>query len=202
MNHAAPPDPPEHPTLSTEHLLGLQHMEPASWSRLVNSFGPIVYRWFRCSGVPESDAADLVQEVFASVAGNVASFHRGKQQGSFRSWLATITRNKARDYFRRSQRRQIAEGGTEALNRLQALEDNLDSTICTESIASPLLRAVLHQVRAEFEPQSWDAFWQTTIDGQSASEVAKKLGVSVASVYQSKSRVLRRLRKYVTQLPD
>ena len=39
-------------------------MDAASWSRLVNSFGPVVYRGCRASGVQESDAADIVQNVF------------------------------------------------------------------------------------------------------------------------------------------
>jgi len=177
-------------------------MDPEGWSRLVSTFGPIVYRWCRTSGVSESDAPDVVQEVFASVARGIADFERQKREGSFRSWLATITRNKVRDYFRCHAKRQQAEGGTEALLRLQELAESLDTTICADAAESPVVRRVLERVRAEFEAATWQAFWMVVIDNKPAAEVAQVIGISVASVYQSKSRVLRRLRLHLSQLPQ
>ncbi|QEG02539.1 RNA polymerase sigma factor RpoE [Stieleria maiorica] len=192
---------PEHPTLSHPFLEGVKQNDPAQWSRLVETFGPIVYRWCRTSGVAESDAADVVQDIFASLARGISGFERQKESGSFRSWLATITRNRVRDHFRRLADRQPAEGGTEALTRLQQQADSLDQSIDGDSIHSPLVRQVLKSVEAEFEPTTWDAFWLTTIESQPASLVAETTGLSVASVYQSKSRVLRKLRRRLSELP-
>jgi RNA polymerase sigma-70 factor (ECF subfamily) len=192
---------PEHPTLSNPFLDGIKRLDPGQWSRLVDSFGPIVYRWSRLSGVPESDAPDVVQDVFASVARGIADFERKKETGSFRSWLATITRNRVRDYFRKTAASQRAEGGTEALERLQQKADSLDDSIDGDSIDSPLVRHALKSVEAEFETKTWQAFWRTTVENQSASLVAEATGMSIASVYQSKSRVLRRLRKVMGELP-
>ena len=177
-------------------------MDPAGWSRLVTTFGPIVYSWCRTSGVRDADAPDVVQDVFAAVARCIANFEREKSLGSFRSWLATITRNKVRDYFRIQAKRQIAEGGTQALVELQMIPEDLDSTICAASATTPLIREVLQQVEAEFESTTWRAFWMTTIDGMKASDAAAELGTSAASVYQSKSRVLRRLRQRLAELPE
>ncbi len=194
--------PLEHPTLSSMLLADVQRMDSEAWSRLVSTFGPIVYRWCRTSGVPESDSPDIVQDVFASVARGIAGFEREKREGSFRSWLATITRNKVRDYFRRCAKSGQAEGGTDALLRLQEHAESLDSTICTDAAESPVVRRVLEQVRAEFEPTTWQAFWMTVIDNKPTAEVAQTVGISTASVYQAKSRVLRRLRQNLSQLPE
>ena len=49
-------------------------------------------------------------------------------------------------------------------------------------------------MRTDFEPQTWQAFWRTTIQGESPSDVAAELGVSKWTVYKAKSRVLQRLR--------
>ncbi len=187
--------PAEHPTLSSMLLAGVQDMDSGSWSRLVNTFGPIVYRWCRTSGVPPADAADVVQEVFTAVARAIGQFQRDKPQGSFRAWLATITRNKVRDYFRRAGDRQAAVGGTEPMLQLQQLADDFDSTISSDHILSPLAHQILRQVRAEFEPTTWQAFWLTTVEEQPAADVAQTVGISIASVYQAKSRILRRLRQ-------
>ncbi|MGB7324000.1 MAG: RNA polymerase sigma factor [Rubripirellula sp.] len=209
MNKVSPHE--DHPTLSTMLISGVKQMDAESWSRLVNTFGPIVYRWCRTSGIAPSDAPDVVQEVFASVARGIGDFQRQKDKGSFRSWLATITRNRVRDHFRLSAKRESAEGraagGTAALDQLHQIShdaqpDSLDSTICPASIESPLIRQVLTFVESEFEPTTWRAFSLTAVDQQPASTVAATLGISVASVYQSKSRVLRRLRTRMAELPQ
>ena len=176
-------------------------MDPERWSRLVALFGPVVYRWCRSSGVREADAPDLVQEVFSSVAKGIGRFQRSKEEGSFRSWLATVTRNKVRDHFRQVARQQVAAGGTAALQQISEQAEELESTICAEGAESSIMRQALTQVEAEFEPGMWRAFWLSAIDGKGAQEVAELTGLSTASVYQAKSRVLRRLRRYLSEVP-
>ncbi len=194
--------PAEHPTVSSMLLCEVQRMDPVAWSRLVDTFGGIVYRWCRTSGVGENDAADVVQDVFASVARGIGGFQRQKDHGSFRSWLATITRNRVRDHFRHQAAHQFPAGGTDAWRALEQHPDPLESTICGDSAQNSVVRRVLESVQAEFEPSTWNAFWQTTIENRSAADVAQATGLAVASVYQAKSRVLRRLRQRLAELPE
>lgn len=192
----------ELPTLSTTLLQRVRDMHPDGWSRLVEVFGPIVYRWCRQSGVSEHDAADVVQDVFASVARGVSDFERQKSSGSFRSWLATITRNRVRDHFRRSSKRPVAQGGTNAMTHWRELEESIDATFSESDVDRRVSRRLLELVQSEFEERTWQAFWKTTIDESSAADVAAELEMSVAAVYQCKSRVLRRLRLKLAELPD
>ena len=144
----------------------------------------------------------MVQNVFASVASGICSFQPKKDQGSFRSWLATITRNKVRDYFRKRATSEVGAGGTTAWQQLQEEPDKLESTICPESARGGINHQVLKSVRNEFETTTWTAFWMTAVDGKTAAEVAEATGTNVASVYQAKSRVLRRLRQRLAETPD
>ena len=194
--------PSEIPTVSTQLLIGVQAMNPESWSRMVNTFGPVVYRWCRSGGVPEADAADLVQDVFIAVARGIGHFQRQKKQGSFRSWLATITRNQVRDFFRKQAKRDLAAGGTDAWQRMQESPDELDSTICADNAMSSITRRVLESVRGEFESATWTAFWMTAVEGKTGEETSEATGISVSSVYQAKSRILRRLRQRLSELPN
>ena len=57
-----------------------------------------------------------------------------------------------------------------------------------------LTSRALSQVQSEFEPRTWQAFWRTVVDGIATSEVARQLDMSEATVRQSRSRILRRLR--------
>jgi DNA-directed RNA polymerase specialized sigma24 family protein len=50
-------------------------------------------------------------------------------------------------------------------------------------------------VEQEFEPSSLQAFRRLALDGASGAAVAQDLGISVASAYQAKSRILHRIRQ-------
>ena len=58
-----------------------------------------------------------------------------------------------------------------------------------------LTSRALAQVQSEFESRTWQAFWRSVVDGIATSEVAQELKMSEATVRQSRSRILRRLRQ-------
>ena len=53
-----------------------------------------------------------------------------------------------------------------------------------------LLRAALEQIRAQVHPQTWQAFWDVTVSGDSVADTAKKLGMSAGAVRVAKCRVI------------
>jgi RNA polymerase sigma-70 factor (ECF subfamily) len=70
-----------------------------------------------------------------------------------------------------------------------------DSDVVERAEFAGLVRRALEQVRSEFEPRSWQAFWRTTIDGMTVAIVAEELGMSPSTIRQHRSRILRRLRQ-------
>ena len=134
---------------------------------------------------------------------NIDRFELRRDGGSFRGWLRTIVRNKLRDHFARRDRTVQSPGGT-TFNALihQLPVDFEDEPAATEDQReiSIVLRRLTDQVRLEFEPKTWDAFWLTTIKDESAREVAEQLNMTVGAVYKAKSRVLKCLRKRQSEL--
>lgn len=189
-------------SISSTLLQRVKQQRPEAWERLVDLYGPIVYRWCRQSGLRREDAADVVQEVFRAVARQIGSFRRDRPGDSFTGWLGTITRNKVRDHFRRGQDRPDARGGTDAQVQLQQIPEPPDFSEATsrQEVHSLLSRRALDLVRAEFENRTWEAFWRATVDGQTAAHIAEDLGMTVNAVYKAKSRVLRRLRRELGEL--
>jgi RNA polymerase sigma-70 factor, ECF subfamily len=185
-------------SISSTLLDQIRTRRPEAWQRLVDLYGPVVYRWCRQLGVAQADAADVVQDVFAAVAAGAGRFRREKPEHSFGAWLRTVTRNKVNDHFRRRRGLLDAEGGTNAQQRLLDLPESVEESLSMTSKLDPDARFVhraLEVVRAEFEPRTWDAFWRIAVDGQSPAEVAAAMNLSLPAVYQAKSRVLRRLRR-------
>jgi RNA polymerase sigma-70 factor, ECF subfamily len=190
----------EIPTLSANLLSQIHARDSLGWTRLVSVFAPVVYAWCRKSGVSEFDAPDLVQDVFATVARKVDTFKKQKEGDSFRSWLATITRCRVIDHIRREKHMQKGVGGSDALHLMHQAPEQLESTISWDNAESLFVRQILDQVECEFEPTTWQAFRMIALESCPASDVSTQLGISVASVYQAKSRVLRRLRTRMSEL--
>jgi len=202
----------EIPTLSTSLLHRVQTMQPEAWSRMVDVFSPIVYRWGRQAGLSGADAADVVQDVFVAVSQNISRFTRQKEKASFRSWLATIARNRISDIYRRNSRSPQAQGGTTALGMLHnaptvpeksqpVSNADLQESVSLFRLNEQLPPQILKIVKSNFDSKTWQAFWDTAVNGDLAVDVAERLGMSVASVYQAKSRILRRLRDRMEELP-
>ena len=179
-------------------LLRAAHRDAEAWRELVDLYGPLVAHWCRRCSLDVHSTADCVQDVFTSVAIALDQFSPQRESGSFRAWLWTITRNKLRDHFRRSGRSAAATGGSTAMGLMQQVIDP-SSVPDDEPTGDPQLQQLtsraLSQVRSEFESRTWQAFWRFVVDGIATSEVARELEMSEATVRQSRSRILRRLRQ-------
>lgn len=180
-------------------LAGAKRDDPSAWERIVRLYAPLVASWCRRWGVPEQDMGDLLQDVFAAVASHLGRFRKEEESDTFRGWLATIARNKARDYFRRRASEPAATGGTEAALHMQQLPDPnaLDSApeLSDEAEFDELLLKALESIRGEFHEQTWQAFWRVVVEGRTAADVSTDLSISPGAVRVAKSRVLARLRR-------
>ncbi|TWU39911.1 RNA polymerase sigma factor CnrH [Novipirellula aureliae] len=188
---------------SASLLHRVQANDQTAWSRLVDLYGVMVYRWAVRGGLSHDDAADVMQDVFMAVAGAIRRFDLAAK-GKFRAWLWTITRNKINDHFRRNVAREIARGGSTELNRMSQipeswtdnLPDNWDENASpiNRSEVDSLYRRAMQLIEGDFQPQTWRAFYLSVVEQKSTDEVARELNLSPNSVRQAKSRVLRRLR--------
>lgn len=198
--------PPSSDSSTSSSLIRrVKRHDPEAWQRLVDLYGPLVFYWCRRNGLSSPDAADVFQDVFAAVSRAVEGFSHGRENATFRGWLWTITRNKIRDHYRRRADEARAAGGTEALQRLENVPEQWD-----DESADPRDRTEMHKlyrramelVRTEFEDRTWQAFWRSVVEGHDTADIAADLGVSTNAVRQYKSRVLRRLRQELGDIPE
>ena len=194
-----------HGSTTRDSLLSRARRRDAdAWRELVELYGPLVAHWGFRRSLDAHQAADLVQEVFASVARKLDSFHARRELGAFRSWLWTITANKLRDRYRREGERFVQRGGSTALERLHQIVDPHEAMHDEEPTGQAQLRSLmmrgLEQVRAEFEPQSWEIFQRLISDQRTTAEVAHEFNQQPAAIRQIRSRVLRRLREQLGEV--
>lgn len=203
----ASPSPSDASSSATSRSLieRLRRNETPAWRDLVQLYSPLIIHWCQKSGLAAQDCADINQEVFRAVVANIESFRKEKPSDTFRGWLRTITRNKVHDHFRRAGKQPLAVGGTDANLRLTQAADADDELVRDEDdlrAEHELFARAIGMIRREFKPQTWDAFWRVVVDGQSATDVAEKLGMRPGTVRVAKSRVLKRLRQQLGDLMD
>ena len=170
--------------------------DPAAWERLIRLYRPLILFWCGKSGIHAEDAEDVSQEVFAAAAVGLDRFHRDRPGDTFRGWLRGITRNQVLLAFRRNQGRPLAEGGSDNWQNLQGIPDPLPGPGEDEQVEmNQLYQRAVEQVRGKFEERTWQAFWLTVIQDRIPATLTEELGMSVASIRQAKSRVLRVLKQ-------
>jgi RNA polymerase sigma-70 factor (ECF subfamily) len=172
----------------------------AAWDRFVALYTPLIFAWARQVGLQESDAADLVQDVFTLLIQKMPHFVHDRQ-GSFRAWLKTVTLNHWRANCRRAANRMQGSGASTAPLPEPVATNELEAFWEAE-YRQHLVGQALRIMKADFEPKTWQACWEMVVDDQPAALVAQKLGISVGTVYAAKCRVLARLRQELSGLVD
>ena len=173
-----------------------------AWSEFARLYGPVVYGFARKRGLQDADATDLVQDVLRSVARNAPKMEYDAKRGTFRGWLYTVTRNKIYNFLSANKNRPRGggeSGNQERLDNLPGKEDEHQAEWDLE-YQRRLTAKAMERVRHEFQPNTWQAFWGTAVDGRAATEVGTELKMSAGAVYVAKSRVLARLREEVQSL--
>ena len=182
-------------------LQRVRNRDEEAWRQLMALYRRLVLFWCSRGGVPAGEVEDEAQEVFVCVARDLGSFRRDRPGDSFRGWLRAVTRRQVLLYFRKVQGQPVGEGGSTALGRLHETPDAANEPEEGEAAQMhELYRQSLEQVRGEFEPSTWWAFWLTAIEERSPAALVDELGMSVAAIRQAKSRVLRRIKQELGEI--
>lgn len=172
-----------------------------AWQEFVRLYGPVVYGFARKRGLQDADAADLMQDVLRSVSGAISRLEYDRKQGTFRGWLFTISRNKVLNYYAARKSHPPAAGDSGAHRSLDNVADRDGGAETWELEYQRRIAGIaMEKIKSEFQANTWQAFWATAVEGTSATEVAKLVGMSPGAVYVAKSRVLARLKTEVQAL--
>src|SRR4051812_20718011 len=151
-----------------------------AWRQFVQLYAPVVYGFARKRGLQDADAADLMQEVFRSLAAAAGRLEYDPGRGTFRGWLFTVTRNKVFNFLDKARHQVRGSGDPDAQRRL-AEQPGRDEDLSGEwdrAYERRLAALAMERIRPEFQPTTWQAFTRTAIDGAGAQEVARQLRLS------------------------
>jgi RNA polymerase sigma-70 factor, ECF subfamily len=183
----------------TRHTLMARLKDPhdqASWEAFIAIYEPLILRYALRRGLQHADAADICQRVLWSVARAADSWSVGVEYGSFRAWLAKVTRNAVINLLERDAK-HWGSGDSLSLDRLFQIPDNLDDsmTIWNREHEIQVFQLAAARVKTRFLDDSWTLFWRTTAGAESIETVANDLGKSLGAAYAIRSRIMVAIRE-------
>lgn len=176
--------------------------DTAAWSEFCSIYERAIYRVALRFGLQDADAREVSQDVLLIVSRKIAEFDL-TTNGSFRAWLSKVARNATLDLLRKNQRSKLATGDSALQRNLGQIDIAADepSIFDFEAQREQFFWAA-EKIRATVAESTWQAFWLTSIDGQSAEDVARELNMSVGSVYVARCRTLAKIKKLINQFKE
>ncbi len=191
---------PDCDDLLTQSLLLREVADPRNhpaWESFCLRYQPLIRRWCYQQGVGADETEELSQEVLVKLVSKMPNYCYDRERGRFRDWLRQVVRNHVTDQRRRAGRQPAPAAAPppeewpdpRSLDRLEELAGVVGRHLEQAEQVVGRVRRGLRQ------PHNWAAFYQTAILGRPAQEVARDLGVKVATVLQARHRVARKLRE-------
>jgi RNA polymerase sigma factor (sigma-70 family) len=170
-----------------------------AWKEFVEIYAPIVHAYARTRGLQDADAADVVQEVFQTVASHAERFDYQPTRGTFRGWLFQITLNKLRRIAVKRTGKAVGSGDTGVQERLAQIPAD-DEVVWNEHHAWRLFIWAAERAKLDFRDSTWQAFWRTAVEHKPVEEVAQELQISKGAVHISRCRVIARIREITSSI--
>ena len=172
-----------------------------AWQEFAEIYQPVIYRLARHKGRQHADAEDLTQVVLMAVAKAVERWEHNPRRARFRTWLHRVAQNAILNALTRGKPdRGSGDTGLLALLDQQPRQEGPDSNLLQLEYRREIFRRAARQIRDEFQPATWDAFWHSAVDGHDVQRVARELNKTLGSVYAARSRVMRRIREKVAEM--
>lgn len=175
--------------------------DAAAWSAFVERYGALIRAFARRRGLQPADCDDVLQEVLLSMSKAAGRFVYDPERGRFRGYLKVIV---VHAVSRKAFQRPTAVGLQDvdaATGAGGAMEPGgADDEAAWESEWRRYhLSLAMKTIEAEFNEADRVAFQRYAVDGVDATVAAAEAGISVESVYQAKSRIVRRLTALIEQ---
>ena len=156
-----------------------------AWQDFQTRYGDLIRAVCVRQGLQAADVDDVFQDVLVSLSRAMEQFRYDPERGRFRAYLRTVVTNAISRRWRQTQ----------SAARLSRVEEPaaVAGSVWDDEWRQHHFRSAMRTIEQEFSQSDLAAFRMYALEGRAPEAVAGELGISRDSVYQAKSRVLRRL---------
>jgi len=156
------------------------------FSELYKACIPYVYSTVKRYIHHEEDRKDIVQEAFAKVFLNIASYN--SQKGTFNTWLRTVTVNECLMHLRKAKK----------LSMLAPVELKEDLSAREETDLNGITREDIENILKTMPEGYRIIFMLSVIDGYNHKEIAELLGIKSETSRSQLSRAKNWIKKHIS----
>jgi RNA polymerase sigma-70 factor (ECF subfamily) len=186
----------------------LKHLEDqGSWQEFYTTYRKLIFSFALRHGLTPTEAEEVVQETVITVARNLPEFRYDPKRCSFKTWLFNLTQWRIQDQLRKrhpeytsAHRKSGETDRTSTVERVPGPEGERLTALWEEEWKKDLLERALERVKAQVEEKPFQIFDLYALQGWSAREVARSLGVSLGRVYVTKHRLTGLLKQETERL--
>ncbi len=160
-----------------------------AWREFCDRYAALIRGYAKRRGLQDAECDDVLQEALLALTRSMPGFEYDPSRGRFRGYLRTVVSHLVSKRFCQKPVGSL-------LNDYETATESTDRDLDEDWEAEWRqyhLRIAMRVVESEFNENDRAAFDAYALAGQSAEEVATDLGLSVDQVYQSKSRITKRL---------
>ena len=177
-----------------------------SWQELFDTYWKLVYSVCLRAGLNDSEAQEVVQEVFVALTKSIENYEYDRSRCMFRTWLCRIVQRRISNYLRDNRHwregRQTNATSSDESDPVNGIPDERewDEHIWDEEWERNLLYQALKRVREKVDPIQYQIFDLHVMKERPVSAVTKMLGVNRARIYLAKHRVSKMVEAEARQL--
>lgn len=181
------------------------HDSGGAWRAFFERYEPMLRHYAYRFGVHGDHTQDVIQETLLAVLEGMRQGKYDESRGSLRDWLKGIAVNKIREARRKLNNRehQVPDNpqSTGFMNHHPDEHDDLEDAFEQEWQRAVLAES-LRRVKSEVQNNTYLAFVRYAIEGKSVDDVADETGISKEMIYIAKSRIMKRLRYWKSELEE
>ena len=175
-----------------------------AWLEFENLYRGFILSLILRMGINPEDAEDISQAVLTKVWQKIEDFEYDQNKGKFHNWLAAMTRNTVKDFFRTRKNFITGRDSVEYQEQYVSIEEQVLPDI--ENLARE--EWVLHITNLAWENIKEDLYitkqevFKMVSEEVPTKEIARKMGISEASVRVYKAEVFEKMRAEIKKLNE
>jgi RNA polymerase sigma-70 factor (ECF subfamily) len=180
---------------------GVRSRDPQRWQQFDTIYRPMLLAFLKKRGLKDSDAGDIVQDIFVKLLAKIHSYDRAKS--SFRAWLFTVAHHTLIDEARRrASRKRAADGWVLTLIAATTSDSVRMEKEWTRIHRERILAHALRTIRKRVSSRAWACFEQRVLNDRPGAEIASDLGIPSNAVFVTSCRVMKQVRDFCEEFDE
>jgi RNA polymerase sigma factor (sigma-70 family) len=173
-----------------------------AWHEFENIYRGFILSLILRMGINPDDAEDISQAVLTKVWQKIEDFEYSQNKGKFHNWLAAMTRNTVKDFFRTKKNFITGRDSVEYQEQYVSIEEHVlpdIENLAREEWVLHITNLAWNNIKDNIYETKREVFKLVSAEVPN-KEIAKRLGISEASVRVYKAEVFEKMRTEITRL--